>query len=50
MELKKKNKKKKKKKKNVSSKIRSWDLSFARHVFYHCTVLQVDGFRWNKDL
>ena len=31
-----------------SGKIRSWDLSIARDVFYHCTVLQV--FRWNKDL
>ena len=38
------------KKKNVSGKIRSRDLSFARDVFYHCTVLQVEVFRRNKDL
>ena len=37
-------------KKKVSGKIRSWDLSIARGVFYHCTALQVEEFRWNKDL
>ena len=37
-------------KKKVSGKIRSWDLSIARGVFYHCTALQVEVFRWNKDL
>ena len=42
--------KKKKKKKNVFGKIRSRDLSIARDVIYHCTVLQVEVFRWNKDL
>ena len=40
----------KKKKKNVSGKIRSWDLSIARDVLYHCTVLQVEVFWRNKDL
>ena len=39
-----------KKKKNVSGKILSRDLSIARDVFYHCTVLQVEVFRRNKDL
>ena len=38
------------KKKNVSGKNRSRDLSIARDVFYHCTVLQVEAFRRNKDL
>ena len=38
------------KKINVSGKIRSRDLSIARYVFYHCTVLQVEVFRRNKDL
>ena len=38
------------KKKNISDKIRSRDLSIARDVFYHCTVLQVEIFLRNKDL
>ena len=37
------------KKKNVSGEIRSRDLSIARDVFYHCTVLQVEVLRRNKD-
>ena len=40
----------KKKKKNAPGKIWSRDLSIARDVFYHCSVLQVEVFRWNKDL
>ena len=36
--------------KKFSGKIRSWDLPIARDIFYHCTDLQVEVFRRNKDL